>query len=311
MIVTTRRRFGTGAIPARKIRRLMESVQVRETPNKNVTTAALSDMLDSDFLSQCVRFALHDMAPEYPFLNLVRADSVQDDSRFLVTSNINLRLANLLSKTKHLTEDDTITYPHLINPIYNVRAEMFFAGDSFCDIWASDLHSSILRHKVKSFFDKIDRGRENIDRFEDIKFQGRSFGVAINSGERTIVDILNFAESKSTRKFKSWLRERPSNGDLISEYEKSVISGSRVVSGLPYKMTKIVLMSALGTAIGHSLSGTGLPGLAGGMVASFATDSLDDILLSKLNLGWRPDHWVSGPAKHFLGPHKNVPARPA
>lgn len=300
IVLTAKRRLGAGAIPMSKLRRLAKAIYVRETPSTQVNEATLADIRDTDFLNRAIKLALAEKAPGYPLLTNVRVEAVEDGGKFLIQSNIDFKLANQLSPEAETEGAPHVTYPQLVNPISRMRSEMFFSGDRMCDLWADDLHSKILRERVNSFLNRIEGGRRNIERFEEFSLQGRSFKTAVESGERSILDILDFAELESTRKFKSWIVDQPPRGDLLVEYEKACISESGVTRSLPFKLSKLVLMSAAGTAVDSALGGTGLPGLATGIASSVAVDGLDELLLSRLKIGWRPNQWVSGSALKFL-----------
>lgn len=294
-------RLGVGVIGRRQVRRLADAIYVREEHPKIIGQAALSDVRDQVFLRTVVPLILKAMAPDYPNISKVNVASIVSNDHFYVDTNIDFSLLNELRRNGGADQNDTIGIANLIVPLIGARAEMVYSGDRRCDIWADDTQSAALRTKVNSFISRLEGGRSNIDRFEEIAFSGRSFSAAISSGERTILDVLDFAEEDGTRRFKKWIKEGPDGGDLLAEYEKSKVVPSKMASSLPAKAAKIVLFSAAGAAIEGAIGGSGA---AGAVLGSIVSDSVlakaDELLLSHLKLGWRPNQWVTGPASKFL-----------
>lgn len=291
----TKRRFGTGTISHEKIKRLTDSIFVRKDPPDQVHKSVLGDLKDESFFNNAMRLSLKSIVPEYPNVNNVFFHSIVHDDYFNITSNIDFELARNLHPKNQEGESD-ISYALLVSPILKMRSEMFYSGDMLCDIWSDELQSSLLISRVNSYISRFESKSNQINRFEDHVFQSRSFGGLVNSGSISITDILDYCESKETRKFKNWMKNLDNQSDLLSEYEKSRVSESPLLRSVPFKFVKYLSLSSLGIFLG----GVSGPGVMSGLATNFATDLMDDFIFSKLNIGWRPNHWVSQSRSRFF-----------
>jgi hypothetical protein len=290
-----RRKFGIGSIPYQKVKKLTNAIISRPPTPNEVRKLVLEDIRDHNFLNNAMRLSLKSIIPEYPNVNMINFHSFFTDDYFDIKSNIDFTLARKLHP-KNQDGDSEITYAILVSPIVKMRSEMFYSGDRMCDIWSDDLQSSLMVSRVSSFVNKIDRGSKNIDRFQEYVFQGRSFRESVESGSVTILDILNYCESRETRKFKKWMIEQRDSSDLLAEYEKARISESSLLKGLPFKAVKYLSLSALGLFLGNAFGPSIIPGLA----ANAISEGIGDSIFSKLDIGWRPNHWVSESRSRFF-----------
>lgn len=290
-----KRKFGTGTISHEKIKRLTDSIFVRKAPPDQVHKAVLGDIRDESFFNNAMRLSLKSIVPEYPNINNLFFQSFVDNDCFNITSNIDFGLARNLHPKNQEGESD-ISYALLVSPILKMRSEMFYSGDSLCDIWSDELQSSLLMSRVNSYISRFEGKSKQINRFENYVFQSRSFREFVNSGSISIIDILDYCESKETRNFKNWMKNLDNQSDLLSEYEKSRVSESLLLRSAPVKIVKYFSLSSLGIF----LDGASGPGVMSGLAANFATELIDDFILSKLNIGWRPNHWVSQSRSRFF-----------
>jgi hypothetical protein len=294
--ILTKGKFGTGAPSKKDIRRLTNSIFERQAPPNQVRKAVLEDLKDDHFFNNAMRLSLKSIIPDYPNVNRLSFQSFVNDEYFDVRSNIDFDLARKLHPKAQTGESD-ISYALLVSPIVKMRSEMFHSGDRSCDIWSDELQSSLLVSRVNSYVDRLENKSNQINRFENYVFQGRSFSEAVNSGSISIIDILDYCESKETRKFKNWIKNLDNRSDFLSEYEKSRISESSLLNSIPFKTVKYLSLSALGLFFGNAAG----PGLLPGLASNFVTDVIDDFMLSKLKIGWRPNHWVSQSRSRFFG----------
>lgn len=295
------RRFGAGSIRRRDVTRLVDALYVREESAGAIGKGALSDISDQALLQACLRRILQIRVPDYPKIDSISAIIRLQDDRFHLDSNIDFNLANHLYRARVPPEHSTITPAYLIVPFLTMRSEMFYSGDRNCDLWAEEIHSELLRTKVNGFISRLEGGKKSIDRFEEFVFAGRSFSQAVANGERSVLDVLNFAEEDETRKFKAWIKDGPEGADLLAEYEKSKVLPSKMAASLPAKVSKIFLFSAAGAVIEGAVGGAGWRGaLVGNLVGDTILSIADQTLLSRLKLGWRPNQWVANSAGPFL-----------
>lgn len=294
-------RFGRGTISRRDLRRLTDAIVVRDQFISEIGNGALADVTDPEFLQRAIRSVMGARVPTYPGLDRVQAEAHRSGDRFYLQTNIDFQLANRLYTGHAPGEHGTLTPAYLLGTFLNARAEMLYAGDRQCDMWVDEPQSAFLRAKVNSFAGRLEGGRRSIDRFEEFVFSGRSFSEAVQLGDRSIVDVLDFAEEAETREFKRWMAGASEKSDLLAEYEKSKMAPSRLASSLPMKTARMLLFSSAGTLIEQALGGSGMTGaLAGGLASDFVMSQADKMLLSHLQVGWRPDQWVTKKAGPFL-----------
>jgi len=294
-------RLGRGVIGRRELRRLVGAIAIREERPNEISNGALSDVSDPDFMQEAIRIVLSTKIPTYPGSDRVRAIAHIDDGHVYLDTNIDFNLASSLLKYESGNSNSHLGPAHLLAPILGVRSEMLYSGDRLCDIWADDTQSGLLRAKVNSFISRLAGGRSNIDRFEEFAFAGRSFNEAVESGDRSLIEVLEFAEAEDTRRFKEWVQDGPEGGDLLAEYEKSKVAKSKFASSLPVKAAKMVLFAGGGAAIEAGIGGTGALGaVLGNLVGDTTLSVADKILGSHLSVGWKPNQWVTKSASSFL-----------
>lgn len=290
--------FGRGVIRRGDLRRLISALEVRQDPPAFVGKAAEADVADPRALTAGIQAVLRAKLPSYPNIDGVLARAHFSGWQFSVETNIRFDLAARLAQDAGF---EPLTISALLAPIIGVRTQMHYAGARMTDLWVDEVHSALLRVRVSSFINRLEGGRQNIDRFEEKVFGGRSFAQAVESGERSLIDVLQFAEEQQTRKFKEWMRDSRDGADLLAEYERSRITPSKFASSLPVKATKLVMFSSVGALLEQLASGTGFAAaVVGNVVSDFILNDMDRKILSQLQLGWRPNQWVSKSAKPFL-----------
>ncbi len=296
-----RNHIGSGAIPRRKVRRLAEAIYTREQRPSSVGKGAISDVLDREFLTAAVRLSLNHKVPEYPHVPGIFAEGSSEGTSFYIATNVDYPKASEMYARRLNDSSLKLGAADLVAPIIAMRADMHDCGGEKTDVWADDLRSSLLTLRVDSFLSRLEGGRNNVERFHNVTFPSRSFSEAVESGERTIIDVLEFCEDPETRKFKLWVQQGPHGGDLLAEYEKSKIAPSKLAASLPYKTTKMVLFSAAGAFLDGAIGGTGaVGGTLGGLASNLVMGAADELLAKHLRLGWRPNQWVSRTASPFL-----------
>ena len=161
------------------------------------------------------------------------------------------------------------------------------------DLATDPINSRLLSCKIGNLFNKIEVKSSQYNEFQEFVFEdGKSIASAINSGEKTYNDLLNLL--REARKFKEWLAGKPNDGKLLKEYFKEVTKDSWV-DKLPNKTIRWSLFSGVGLAI----DAAGAGGL--GTLAGLAISAGDNFFLDTVIKGWKPDHFVNGELKKFLG----------
>jgi len=301
------RNFGKSRSTRVAVKRIIDSVYVRSEQYGSVAEGALSDIKDVDFLSPSIRGILKSKVPNYPNINLVHTKAeFGQNALFNIETNIDFNLANRLAGSSHDDTNPKITPASLLSPILSARAEMIHSGDRQCDIWTDPARSAVFRSRVESYSRRLEMGKAQISRFEEVAFSGRSFGESIKSGHKTIDEVLNFAESDGTRKFKQWLKNEPANSDLLSQYEKSKLAPSAITNNLPFRAVKLPTLSSAGAALEAALGGSGAIGLATGIGVDALINKAEAMLGPHLKIGWRPSQWVKDKALPYLPPYSST-----
>lgn len=295
------RKFGAGVIAKRDVRRLAAAMSDYQAVGRASGDNTASNMQDAEFLSEAIRSVIKTRIPNYSNPERISASAIVSGQDFTINSNVDFELASKLFSTSHHSPGSTITSAYLALPILGMNEIMLYAGDRRCDLWADETASSLLQLRVQSLARRLQRSRRNIEHFHEEKFFSRSFANAIETGERTFSEVLDFAEAEETRKFKRWISEAPEGSDLLAEYEKSKVAPSKLAASLPVQATKRLLFTAAGFGLDKLIGGSGV---VGGMSAALASEvvlnSADKLLSSHMKLGWKPNQWVANAAGPFL-----------
>lgn len=297
---TLSRSFGKGTIPYAKIRRLSNAMVVREDASSVIMRGAFDDAKDRNLLSEMIRGLLSVLVPEYPKTNTTIASIEASGDSFLMESNIDFSLANNIYEKYVPKSHSSITPAFLLSHIAEMRWEMFYAGGQLSDVWIRPAQSTIFQIKVNSFSKRMQLAKGRIDRFEEMALLGRSFKKSVNSGGVSISEILNFVESKETRKFKQWITSSSPDADLLREYDKANATQSHLMSSLPARFVKFVVFSTGGALLDKAIGGSGIIGAAGGFAADWTLNSAEEMLSAQLKMGWKPNQWVNNSAAPFL-----------
>jgi hypothetical protein len=147
--------------------------------------------------------------------------------------------------------------------------------------------------KFKNLIEGRGASEKQIQAFEDLVFRdSRCIREAVNSGERTFDDVLRLVNAGL--KFKEWLKKNPQDSDVIKEYCREV-TRAEWAEKLPPRAARWAIFAAAGAVAGFLL--TPLAGAAVGIGLSAG----DSFLLDKVIKGWKPNQFVNGPLKDFVG----------
>jgi hypothetical protein len=299
------RRIGRNKIFRKQIKRIFELNHIRTPLSPHLSKVFLNDLADRQFLEAAVKLHLRNSAPEYPDIDNISVNIEVGNDSFFIDSNIDMAIVgNMIAKQRN-TEYSEIHPSWLVTPILSMRSNISQTGDRRSDLWYDDFQSRLMNLRVDLFLKKIDTSKQRIHRFNESKFFGRSFSESVNLGDISIMDILDFSESKETRKFKEWTSGLSANRDLILEYEKSRISQSKILQSFPFKTVRFVTLAGAGAALDNFVGGSGAIGAAGGIAGNVVLSFAEEMLLSSLKLGWKPQHWVNDAALPLLSNNKS------
>jgi hypothetical protein len=116
-------------------------------------------------------------------------------------------------------------------------------------------------------------------------------GDAVASGQRNFDELRQLIEAAD--KFRTWIRNREPDSELLKEYAKACSSVSWAES-LPNKTRRFFLFNAIGTGLSFTLDP--LTGAAAGL----GLNAIDTFLFEKFVSGWKPSQFIAGPLSSFV-----------
>lgn len=275
---------------------------------ESVLHAIQKQIMDKPYLENCVREMLRTLVPEYVIPGNLGLDTFDAGQGFVVLINLNFEEINRIYHRTVPVEHSSVNVAFLLAQMLDAEKELDFAGKCDDDLWVNETDSAILRLRTNSLLNRAVAAREHIDYFQRVEFEGRAFRAAINSGERTVSELLDLLEQDDARKFKDWLSKQPPTGALIKEYDRAVFSERNWTKQLPFKATKLMVFAGIGAALGYAEGMLGL-GAAAGVAASYVTNlavgASDEGLTARLAKGWRPNQFVEGVATQFVRGKQN------
>jgi hypothetical protein len=183
--------------------------------------------------------------------------------------------------------DHSLTDALLLSQLLDVYSNIHLAAEYESEI-ASDPRNQVLDritlgHATAKFHDS----QTELERFQETVFpDSRDIRSAINSGGRTIDEFIHLLEQ--AHRFRSWLKERPSDVPLVADYFRAVTEKTWVEK-LPTKIARWALFVGAGEAISPA-----------GLAAGAALSAVDAFYLDKLLKKWTPSQFIEGEYKKFL-----------
>ncbi|ARP98928.1 hypothetical protein [Pseudorhodoplanes sinuspersici] len=262
----------------------------RGVPEKSkiIPDFARQDVQDQAFLSKAVRAILIELVPGFdpllPFhFRIIRGSN----GELFVDSDLNFHDLNQAFHTIVPLSDGSLNEALILNYIQMARADTVYAAYYMAEPVTSSLSSRIME---KNHFEFLRRNisQNDISLFHEIIVPGiPTIREAINSGERTFSEYLNFLEVAQC--FKKWLNVASPDVGLVQSYNKDVSKKSWIET-LPGKMTRFVVATGVG------LGAATIAGPAAGL----ATGAANSFLLDRILKGWRPNRFIEGSYKKFV-----------
>jgi hypothetical protein len=268
-----------------------------------IIKSARQDILDSDYMTRACAAWLKVMVPEYELPSGFKVETADTGQGFVFVSGLNYEEINKFYHRRISPEHSTVTDSYLLAHTIAVRKELSFSAGSRSDIWLSAGNAAMLREKTEGLLKRTAKGRKDIDIFHNVVFEGKTFREVVNSGERTINDLVAFLELEHTRRFKTWLISQSDEKMLIKEFHRTLFAKTGWMQALPTKVVKLVVSAALGAFIDAKIGSMGLAAAtttALGMTSNITMGASDEFLLSRMGDGWKPTQFVEKPARKFL-----------
>jgi hypothetical protein len=128
--------------------------------------------------------------------------------------------------------------------------------------------------------------------YKYFKSYARAIREAINTCHKNMAELTKLVEQ--AQKFKNWIRGQPEDQDIRKAY-CSEISKLGWCEGLPKKSARWFIFTVAGVLI------SSIAPWAVGAMAGVALSAVDSFLVDKLTQGWRPNQFVEGTLREFIG----------
>jgi hypothetical protein len=260
---------------------------VLRSSHSDIVSLASDELKDQALTSRLVFAAVNELAPgavgAEPCVSVI---DLVDSLHVLVPLDFENLNANLVKGAS-----DKISTAFLLSQLVAARHRLSLSAERSADMWIDPISAAIIEARINHIADRLDRGRSRIRLFEDVTLNRNSFGAALEGGMRTPTELVAFVLSDETRRMKQWAASLSQDANLVSEYFRAV-AGRGAMDRLPARSTKVVLLTSAGALVGAVFGNDGA-GPAAGLTAGLALNVVDEFLLSRLRLGWRPNAWVA------------------
>jgi hypothetical protein len=258
---------------------------------KVVPDLTRSDLADPVFVHNAVKLLLAHWLPDFsaPFtFRLLRSEK----GDYFVDTDLDFKALNEAYDRSASPRNGPITILEILREIYDARADTFFAAYYMAEPVTARISSDLMMLKHFEFLRRRQASTQDFELFHEIIVpEFPTIREVINSGERSIEELIGFLEQAV--KFKKWLTQSNPDVGLIQNYYKEVTRKSWIET-LPGKAVRFVIAASSGFAATSTLGPIG--GLGVGVTNSF--------LLDRLLKGWRPNRFIEGPYKKFVGPEE-------
>jgi hypothetical protein len=278
--------FATSTNEARKIAVSLRQM-TRTIDRDPALVKRVEDQLkDPSYTRTLIGDVLHHVAPNYQTPDNVVFDlDLLPDGMFRLRSNIDFAAANVEYAKRYPVEHSSLTPSMVLAFAVEVRDTLETAASLDAEITCSPLRAQLIRSTVTGALLHADAAANAIESFVDITLDdARAIREAVNSGEKSIDDILTLLEA--ARPFKDWLKEKSPDAPLIKEYYRAIRSESWV-DRLPGKSLRWAIFTAISAVV------------PGGALVGLGISAADTFLLDRLVKGWKPNQFVDGPLSRF------------
>jgi hypothetical protein len=245
------------------------------------------DLRDPSFVSAAALDVLQILAPGYepPPDGFFYLDDDGSGSLALRT-NIDFRRANDSYRLLVPAEHSTLGPAHVLGLIMSSREAVDGAAALESELACDPANARIIQRRVTGLIERRARSEGQKEHFVEWALNdGRAIRDAVNSGARSFEDVLKLLNR--ARDFRGWLHSKPADVDLVKEYFKAATRDTWADS-LPTKVIRWFVMTiAAGTQLGP--------------IAGAAVGTVDAFLVDRLIKGYRPNQFVNGPLKRFVG----------
>ena len=270
----------------------------------NMTDAqkAKAEILVPGFVSKCVDAVLEHFVPGFSpqqgsFFNVYEdppaagSDASGAPHDLVVETNFDLRRAT--GVRRQIVSDSTVTPASLLMEVFDALAGLRLSAAISADMAVSPSTTAVASVRFSELLQLRAQNHKQLSVFQEWTcHEGRGIAEAVRSGSRNFDDVLRLTEE--SKKLKGWLAPKSEDADLLKEYVRE-ISRTGWADKLPCKTVRMLLFAGAGAIISHFTSEVA------GVMGSLGLGITDSLLLDKLVKGWKPNQFVEGSLRPFVG----------
>jgi hypothetical protein len=275
-------RLGKPGKARRMAQRMSRKIEIIRH-DKQITSAAREDLLNSAYVGSAVRTLLARYAPEYGGgTNLTTRSSGE---RLRVETDIDFSAANMAYHRRVSPKHSSLSPSYLLAHLVSVKADITFAARYGSEIATDDVNALIVREHLTKVVGELWPTAPEVSRFQEyVLGDGKAIGEAVREGRQTLRDVQRLILHAG--QFKGWLQQPDVGRDVLKAYVRE-LSSTHWFDELPTKIMRWFVFTGAGV-VADAL-GSGGVGTAIGVTVSAA----DTFLLERILKGWRPTQFVS------------------
>jgi hypothetical protein len=229
---------------------------------------------------------IHSLVPEYRQSDTIRFRLERENGGFIIDTNIDFIALNTAHHRLVPKEHSSITSAYLLSLFQDSQEELYFGGKLNSEIAVSSLSRKIHSQTVDSILNRSIKSESQIQAFSALTLEsGHAIRESINNNKLAFSEVVGLLDKAD--KFRDWLKDQPTDEELIKNYYQATIKNS-FVEKLPVKSIRWGVFTSAGLVV-DSLGAGGL-----GTAIGTALGVFDTFILDKLIGGWRPHHFVEG-----------------
>lgn len=253
-----------------------------------------ADLTDREYMRTSVKGILASVVTEYIQPNPLIFDAkLHADGHFQIETNIDFEAARGIYHKQSVTENSALSKADILAQLLTTRTTLEMAAGLSSDIALGAVSSVIGANKIASIIKAHEKNKNSLERFTEwVVDDSRANAEAVQNRKRTFPEVLDLVQK--AQPFKDWLRKQDQSADLCKEYCREV-SRLEWADKLPTKSLRWLLVNAGGltaTAVASPVSGT---------TTALGIAAADGFLMDKVLKGWRPNQFIEGPLKDFIG----------
>lgn len=255
---------------------------------KGVSGVAREFLKDPAFVRGAVAATFSELAPEATMAPDWRFNIELLDNGFVVDTNLDV--AKLFSG---LDPSGAVSAAHLTSGILDAVVDLVISSHYLAEYVTDPISNRIMQLKLSDICRRQNNKLSEIELFQKVHLENaRALREAINSGARTFKEFMALLEGAS--KFKEWLKGAHPDKDLLREYHDAVTKETWLQS-LPGKVLRFALFKG-----GELVSDVFLPPGAS-TAAQVTAEIAGEFWLDRIAKGWRPNQFVEGKLRPFVG----------